>query len=219
MAYPYWAQPIPPQYDWGTASFQTLTNYAAQQPAAYAYANPDGSLRVAPIVATYSTLAQKRSCINGALPQDQAQYAGGAVVGAATRYFPAGNGGVGMVTSPMQTAAQASATGANEWHTVGVLRQGGSVWIHDPGYTIDSQIRLPQIPGTSNVTRLLGSNGFGNVNQVQVQGFGSTNAECMGRSAQWVDNVLGVVDATAPFPSNTFVAGQVCAGWQVVQQY
>lgn len=84
---------------------------------------------------------------------------------------------------------------------------------------MNSQTRLPMIPGTSNVTRLLNSTGFGTVNQVQVQGFGSTAQDCMGRSAQFVDNVIGAPGAVAPYPPNTFIAGQVTPGWQVVARY
>lgn len=215
MAAPYWTQPLPAQYGWAPTDYAALTQYAAQQPTAAAGLSP---LRVAPVVATYATLQQKQAAINGALPEDRAQYQDGVVVGSATRYYPAGLGGIGMVTSPLQNAAQASATGVNDWHTVGVLRQGGSVWIHDPAYTMDSQARLPMIPGTANVTRLLNSLS-GTVTEVQVQGWGSAGQECMGRSAQWVDNVLGVPGATAPFGLGTFVAGQATPGWQVVSRY
>jgi len=219
MASPYWNQPLPPQYNWGVHGFSNLASYAAQQPAAYAASAQPNPLRVAPIVATYATQQQRQNLITGALPVDRAQYGSGVVVGSATRYYPVGQGGIGMVTSLMQNAAQSSATGANNWHTVGVMRQGGTVWMHDPAYVMNSQQRLPQISGTSNVTRLINSSGFGNVNQIQVQGFGSANHECMGRSAQWVDNVLRVPNATNPYPPNSFIAGQTTPGWQVVQRY
>jgi hypothetical protein len=156
----YAAQPLQPPYDFSAGGFYSLTQYAAQQPAANTTA-----YRVAPIVATYPTAAQRMQAVNGALPQDRQQYQAGAVVGATTRYYPTGIGGVGMVTSPLQSAAQSSA-GSNDWHTVGVLRQGQTVWVHDPAYQMGSQARLPMIPGTSNVTRLFNSAGFGAISQV-----------------------------------------------------
>jgi hypothetical protein len=216
---PYWTQPLPPQYNWGTAGFLNLTNHAAQQPAIFAQTQPNETWRVAPVVATYTNAAQKQTYINGALPEDRAQYQGGVAISTASPYYPSTKGGIGMVTSPLQNASQVSETGVNDWHTVGFLRQQGTVWVHDPAYTMDSQSRLPMIPGTSNVTRLLNSSGFGNVNMVQVQGFGSENEDCMGRSAQWVDNVLRVSGATAPFPAGTFAPGVQTEGWQVVKRY
>lgn len=219
MASPYWNEPLPPQYSWGTSGFSNLTTYAAQQPAAYAASAAPGSLSIAPVVATYATAPQRQAMIAGALPEDQEQYKSGVVVGSATRYYPVRKGGIGMVTSLMQSAAQTSAVVVNDWHTVGVLRQGGTVWIHDPTYAMNSESRLPLIPGIANVTRLIDSNGFGVVSQIQVQGYSSTNQDCMGRCAQWVDNVLGVMNATNPYPPNTFIAGQLTPGWQIIQRY
>ncbi len=210
----YAAQPLQAPYDFGPSGFYGLTQYAVQQPG-----TNTTSYRVAPIVAAYPTAAHRSQAVSGALPLDQQQYQAGAVVGAATRYYPTTAGGVGMVTSPLQSAAQSSASGVNDWHTVGVLRQGQTVWVHDPAYQMHSQTRLPMIPGTSNVTRLLNSTGFGTVSQVQVQGFGSSQQDCMGRSAQWVDNVTNAPGAVAPYPPNTFVPGQVTPGWQVVARY
>jgi hypothetical protein len=138
MTQPYWNQPLSASYNWGSAGFQNLTDHAKQQQAAYAQAYPNSLFRVASIVATYSTSAQKQNYVNGAVPQDQAQYASGAVVGAATRFYPAGNGEIGMITSPLQNAAQSSSTGANDWHTVEVMRQQGTMWIHDPAYVMNS---------------------------------------------------------------------------------
>ena len=210
----YASQPLQAPYNFGPAGFYNLGQYAAQQPAA-----STSSYRVAPVVATYPTATHRTQAIAGALPHDVQQFQAGVAVGSATRYYPSGIGGVGLVASPLQSAAQSSSTGANEWHTVGVLRQGPTIWVHDPAYQPNSQTRLPMIPGTSNVTRLLNSAGFGTVNQVQVQGLGSPVPDCMGRSAQWVDNVIGAPGALAPYPIGTFVPGQVTPGWQVVQRY
>ena len=207
---PYTSQPLQAPYNFPPTGFYNLTQYANQQ----ANTNPS-TYSVAPIVATYSTAVQRTQTIQSAHPLDLQQAQAGVTVGSATRYYPSTQGGVGMVTSPLQSAKST----ANDWHTVGVLRQGSTVWVHDPAYQMNSQTRLPMIPGTSNVTRLLNSTGFGTVNQVQVQGFGSTAQDCMGRSAQFVDNVIGAPGAVAPYPPNTFIAGQVTPGWQVVARY
>ena len=124
-----------------------------------------------------------------------------------------------MVVSPMQNAAQASIGAANDWHTVGVLRQGQTAWVYDPAYSAGAYTRLPMIPGTSNVTRLFNSTGFGNITLVQVQGIGSPQLDCMGRSAQWVDNVIRAPHALAPYAPQTFVPGQPTPGWDIVQRF
>ena len=157
--------------------------------------------------------------INAAQPADRQQYEAGRAVSSATRYYPSTQGGVGIVASSFNNAVQAAASDAtNEWHTVGVLRQGPTVWIHDPGYAPGSQTRLPMVPGTANVSRLLNSPGFGQVAQVQIQGLGSTGPECMGRATQWVDNVIGAPTAPAPFPAGTFTPGHMGPGWEVISR-
>ena len=216
--YPYTADPLPQAYHFSPAGFVQLTQYAQGQHQYQNTNNPQG-LRVAPCVATYSTSTQRNTAINGALPDDVAQYQAGVVVGSATRYYPVTRGGVGMVASPYSNAAQSSAGVANEWHTVGVYRQGGTVWVHDPAYVNGSQTRLPMIPGSSNVTRLLETNGFGKVIEIQYQGLGCQEAECMGRSAQWVDHVIGAPGAVNPFQPGMFQLGVEGPGWQVISCY
>lgn len=213
-SYAYTTQPLEPQYTFAPGDFASLAQYAAQQPD-----TNTTPYRVAPILATYATAAQRTRAVTGALLQDRSQYEAGKVVGSTTRYYPYGIGGIGIVTSPMQSAAQASVGTYNDWHAVAVLRQGPTVWIYDPSYVIGSQTRLPMIPGTSNVTRLLNSTGFGTIDQIQVSGAGSDLPNCMGRSAQWVDNVIRAPTAVSPYPASYFVPGQVASGWQVVQRY
>lgn len=216
---PPWAtQPLPSQYDYGVGGFQQLAQYATQQHNTYNQMNTAQPIRVCPIVPSYASANQRTQHINNAHPADQLQYQAGSTVGAAVPYYPVGQGGIGMVTSMLGNAAYRAETSENDWHTVGVMRMGPTVWIADPGYVMDSQTRLPMIPGTANVSRLLNNKNFGNVDLVQVQGWSSNNADCMGRSAQWVDNVLGVPQATMPYPPGTFVTGQVTPGWQVVRQ-
>jgi hypothetical protein len=206
----YAAQPLQPPYNFTPTEFYNLSQYATQQP------NTNTTpYRVAPIIATYANQTQRLHAINNAYPEDRQQYTAGMSVNSATRYYPSGIGGVGMVTSSLQNTTQAS----NDWHTVGVLRHGQTVWVHDPQYVPGSQTRLPMIPGTANVTRLLNSPGFGAVNQVQVQGLAAAPGECMGRTAQWVDNVISAPGALAPYQPGHFIPGQVNNGWQVVQRY
>lgn len=205
---------LPPPSDFCPEDFARLAQYAAEQ-----HSSNSSPYQVAPVVAAYATSKQRIDAISGALPEDRAQYQAGVVVGSATRFFPAKRGGVGMVTSPLQGAAEASATSGNDWHTVGLLRRGASIWIYDPAYRMGSQSRLPNIPGTSNVTRLLGSTGFGAVTHVQVQGCGSEAQDCMGRAARWVDRVIGAAGTPNPYPEGTFVEGEATPGWDAVARF
>lgn len=221
-SYAYTTQPLSAPYNFGTGDYQQLTEYVKQQSQRAEQARQAGTnqttYRVAPVVATYSNQQQKTSSINGALPQDLGQYTAGSVVGSATRYYPVQNGGVGLVVSPFQNAAQASIGSSNDWHTVGVLRQGNTAWVYDPAYQMNSQQRLPMIPGTSNVGRLIQTFGKNGIQQIQVYGHGSTEQDCMGRSAQWLDNVVGAPGAVAPYPPNTFQPGLLTPGWQFVSR-
>jgi hypothetical protein len=217
MAFPipaYATQPLQAPYVFDPNSFAPFTGYIHGQAS-----NHNGSpYRACPVVATYSTGAVRNQAIATALPEAVPHYQAGVAVSSATRYYPSGQGGVGVVVSPMQNAAGVQ-MGLNDWHAVGVLRQKQTMWIQDPAYVTGSQDRLPNIPGTSNVTRLLNSHGFGAVNQIQVQGLGDTSVACMGRSAQFMDNVIGAPSAVAPYPPNYFVPNVVTPGWQVVARY
>jgi hypothetical protein len=217
MAFPipaYANQPLQAPYVFQINSFQPFTNYINGQ----ALNHNNSPYKACPVVASYASRPVRNHAIASAVPTDVDHYRAGVAVNTATRYYPSGQGGVGIVVSPLQNAAQAQ-TGLNNWHAVGVLRQGQTMWIHDPAYVTGSQERLPSIRGTSNVTRLLESHNFGAVNQIQVQGLSDTDAECMGRSAQFMDNVIRAPNAVAPYALNHFVPGTVTPGWQVVARY
>jgi hypothetical protein len=218
-ATPWYNQPLPLQYDFGTSGFAALAAYANQQPLANA-----SPYRVSPIVACYSTSVQRLNAIDSALPEDQPQYKAGCVVGSATRFYPSGTGGIGMVTSPYANAAISSATGSNEWHTVALLRHKDTVWIHNPAYTPSTTSsqpeRLSMIPGMSNVTRLLDSRGFGAITYIFIQGPDvpvQESMECMGRSAQWVDNVILAPTAAHALPAGYFQPGEAPPGYYLLQ--
>jgi hypothetical protein len=221
-ATPWYNQPLPPQYNYGIGGFATLAAYANQQ-----LLMNTSPYCVAPIVACYSTPTQRLTAINGALPADRPQYEAGRTVGSATRFYPTSTGGVGMVASPYANAAVSSATANNEWHTVGVLRHGDTVWVHNPAYAPPSanmslSQRLPVIPGMSNITRLLNSTGFGTINYLFIQGpdiLIQDSIECMGRSAQWVDNVISAPTATHPFPAGYFQPRQAPPGYYLLQRH
>lgn len=201
----YLTQPLPPPYNFGPYDFQALAQYAVQQPG-----TNQTTYEVCPIVASYRDQTQRNSFIARATPQDRAQYQAGRCVSTAANYYPATTGGIGMVTSPMQGAV---GTG-NDWHTVGVLRQNGTVWIYDPAYQMNSYNRLDRIPGTSNVSNLLRELNFNG--QILVQGQGSQQQDCMGRTAQWVDGVINAPGAPYIYPIGTFNPGEVTLGWQAI---
>jgi hypothetical protein len=195
---------LPP---FGPGDFARLAQYTASQREANC-----SPYEVAPVVATYASQQQRIQAIEGALPEDRAQYQAGVVVGSATRFYPARRGGIGIVVSPLQNTAQVSADASNEWHAVGVLRHGASLWVYDPAYRMDSHARLPMIPGVSNVMRLLNSTGFGNITYVQVRGDASESEDCMARAARWVDQVTSAGERT----DGPFIEGQPTPGWQVI---
>jgi hypothetical protein len=208
----YMTQPLQPPYDFGPGDFLALARYAETQPSQNA-----STYTVAPAIATYATARQRAQMIAGALPEEQASYRAGVTVSLAAQSYPASQGGVGMVTSPYLNGARSSAGDDPTWHTVGLLRQGNTAWVYDPAHTAGSQTRLPMIPGTTNVGRLLGQRA-NNITLVQVQGIGSPEQDCMGRSAQWVDNVIRAPGALAPYPAGFFVPGQVSPGWEAIRR-
>lgn len=54
----------------------------------------------------------------------------------AIKQLPAGVGGIAIVTSPLQNAAQLAK--ANEWHAAVVMRTGPDMWIFDPAFDINN---------------------------------------------------------------------------------
>lgn len=201
-----------PILDIGPGDFAQLAQYASNQ-----HKSNSSPYQVAPIIATYASQKHRLQSIKGALEEDRAQYEAGVTVSSATRFYPAQRGGVGMVTSPLQNSAEVSAGKGNDWHTVGVLRKGKSIWVYDPAYKMGSQTRLTTVPGVSSVIRLLGSEGFGSITQVQISGDSSEEADCMARAAEWVDRVIGA--GTEPYPEGSFVEGEATPGWQTVARF
>jgi len=147
---------------------------------------------------------------------DRRAYNAGASLSTVRPSFPA-SGGVGMITSRLENAAQAS-QGFNTWHTVGLLRIGTTAWIFDPMYVMGTYDRLSNIPGLANVVRLLGILGKTGVTEVQILGLGSELEECMGQSARWVDAVIRAPGAPYQYPEETFVVGQLTPGWQRLER-
>ena len=209
----YINQPLQAPYIFGADGFHQLAQYAKQQAS-----NNTSSYSVAPVVASYADAKAKNTAIKGALPEDQSQYQAGVTVSSAVIYYPVNRGGVGMVASSLQNAAQSSTTGQNEWHTVGILRRNKTVWVYDPAYQMNSFDRLSMVPGTSNVEKLFKSTIFGTVELIQIQGIGSNQLDCMGRTAQWVDNVIHAAGALDPYPDDTFKPGEVTEGWQRIKR-
>jgi hypothetical protein len=76
---PWYGQLLSPQYNYSVGGFAALTTYMSQQPS-----TNTSSYQMAPIVACYSTPAQRLGAINGALPADRPQYEAGQAVESAT---------------------------------------------------------------------------------------------------------------------------------------
>lgn len=207
-------QPLPPPYaTWGAQDFTTVATYMTTLPNQSQLPSP---YQVCPIIPSYRHQAQRNQIVqqSEAGPERLAAQMGSSV-SSAVCYFPAQQGGVGVVCSPFNSAVPSD---RNDWHMVGFLRQGNTAWVYDPGYAMDSQTRLPMIPGTSNVSRLLAQPAFSSVRHIQVQGAGLGELQCMGRSVQWVDNVNHHPHASMPYPPQTFIPGQLTPGWQWVQR-
>jgi hypothetical protein len=210
----FMTQPLPaPYHTWGPHDFSTVATYMTNLPNQSQLANP---YQVCPRIPTYSNQAQRSQIIQGSVnPTDRVAAQMGTTVSSAVPFFPSQRGGVGVVCSPLNSALPSD---TNDWHMVGFLRQGNTAWVYDPAYVMDSQTRLPMIPGTSNVSRLLAQPGLTAVRHVQVQGAGLAEPQCMGRSVQWVDNVNHHPHASMPYPPQTFIPGQLTPGWQWVQR-
>ena len=212
----YATQPPQPPYIFQVHQFKPFADYIKQQ--AEIHNATHQGYRACPTIACYGSDAARRSAIKTAPPAALADYTAGRTAISVTRHFPSTVGGVGIVVSPLQNAAQAQ-QGLNSWHAVGVLRHGQTLWIQDPSYVQGTQTRLPMIAGTSNVSRLISTNNFGAIHQIQVQGLSDTHARCMARSAQFMDNVIGAPGAMAPYPPNTFIPGILTPGWEIVQRF
>jgi hypothetical protein len=112
---------------------------------------------------------------------------------------------------------------------VGVLCHRDTVWVYNPAYAflptgagagVPEPQRLLIVSGMSNVTCLLDSTGFSTVNSLYIQGLDvpvQNSIECIGHSAQWVDNVTRASTATYPFSAGYFQPGQVLPGYYLLQ--
>jgi hypothetical protein len=198
-------QLLPEQYDFGTHGFLKLIAHIRRQ----SYWENKSGYTVCPLIATYANQEQRKAVITSAIRSDRAQCKAGAAISSTVKYYPSETGGIGIICSLYETGEHES-----QWHAVAMLRKKKTVWAFDPAYMMNSQARLSDIPGTANIINLLKFRAFGKVEMVQIQGVGSMDEDCMGRSAQWVDKVLGASTTTQPYPSETFISGVLTHGWQ-----
>ncbi|KFY76792.1 hypothetical protein V498_09501 [Pseudogymnoascus sp. VKM F-4517 (FW-2822)] len=54
----------------------------------------------------------------------------------ARKQLPAGLGGIAIITSPLQNAAQLAK--ANEWHAAVIMRKGATMWIFDLAFDLNN---------------------------------------------------------------------------------
>jgi len=201
-------QILPEEYDFGAHGFLQLVAHIRTQTCG---ANQSG-YTVCPLIATYANQAQRTAVITNAVPADRAQCKAGAAISTTVKYFPSKTGGIGIICSPIgETDLHES-----EWHAVAMLRKRKTIWIFDPAYVTNSKARLSDIPGTVNIINLINLKAFAKVEMIQIQGVGSMDEDCMGRSAQWVDSVLATSTKTQPYPCGTFVPGVLTHGWQEI---
>jgi hypothetical protein len=173
--------------------------------------SPPGVMPV-PVVATYASARDKKSEVNSN-PKDSSAWLAakaGATLSVATPKWPARRAVLGVVTSSMSNATEHQAS-ESRWHTVAMAREGNTVWVHDPDYSLANKYassspnyrrRVALVPGISMVKALIDQ--WPGVDGIWLQGppttFAQGQQQCMGRSALWVEHTL---QGTAPWPPNT----------------
>lgn len=201
-------EPLPEQYDFGTRDFLRLVAHIRLQSS---YANRSG-YTISPLIATYENQKQRKAVLTKAIRSDRAQCKAGAAISTTVKFYPSKTGGIGIICSPLYSQDGHE----SEWHAVAMLRKRKTVWIFDPAYVMNSQVRLSEIPGTANIIHLLNFKAFGRVEMIQIQGVGSMDVDCMGRSAQWIDWVAGTSEQKSFCPIGTFIPGVLSHGWQEI---
>ncbi len=112
----------------------------------------------------------------------------------AIKQLPAGVGGIAIVTSPLQNAAQLAK--ANEWHAAVVMRTGPDMWIFDPAFDINNLPKdglLARVRGliiAQNIWTAIGVKGAP-IQNCYIQGIKEEEEPtCLGRSIQFVERFL-----------------------------
>lgn len=159
------------------------------------------TIHVAQKIATYTSDAQRRSWIKSVTGDhnEVANYSIGVTISSASREWPAGRKTVGLVCSSMSNVVR-TAAGNNDWHVVGMAREGKDVWIHNSEYIQGSynlrpnrtSLRLRDVRGLSILISLIKTY-MPTVEFVYLQGppkgFQEGLQQCMGRSIAWVEAV------------------------------
>jgi hypothetical protein len=205
---PFYAQPLPAPLNFNPQTdFLNLVNWAA------ALAPSADPPRVKPVavIATYPRGQDKKAEIAATSTQaEQAAAEAGVVLSSAKSHWPAKQPVVGVVVSRLSSAVDLQ-EGRNDWHAVAMARDGDTVWVHDPEYSLYSEYassapeyrrRVALVPGTRMVQALIQE--WNGVKGVWFQGppdaFTQDQQQCMGRSALWVEQTL---NGTLPWPPNT----------------
>jgi hypothetical protein len=226
MATPQPSELSPPLLRLCRGDFTEITAHLASLRNTRAAGSALAALRPVPFVTAFRTAALQEELSKAALPEDvgcptfsplltfrsciltsSLQRPHYRICRAAARLrtqLPSGGGGVALVTSPYQNAAQARE--GNDWHAVGVVRRGNTIWIFNPEFVESDYasalqpLRLASIRGVRIVQSLVQSIGAhgAHIQYCFISGLGERDRlVCVGQSVQWIE---GVLDGSNPDP-------------------
>lgn len=72
------------------------------------------------------------------------------------------------------------------------------------------------VPGTTCVSSLFDVLGKNSIDQVRIQGRGDPTQNCMGRTAQWVDNIIGAPWSSSLYAVQTWDPRTQTVEWEVI---
>ncbi|OBT49505.1 hypothetical protein VE04_10134, partial [Pseudogymnoascus sp. 24MN13] len=179
-----------------TTHLQSLTNQRADE---------HRTMKFAPFITAFQSYGRKLQTIAAAPEEDKPFYEVCETVPNARKQLPAGLGGIAIITSPLQNAAQLAT--ANEWHAAVVMRKGATMWIFDPAFDLNNPPKdslLTRAKGlviAQNIWTEIGRNGA-RIQNVYIQGVGENEEPtCLGRSIQFVERFLNG-SITEPFKAD-----------------
>ncbi|KFY61887.1 hypothetical protein V496_04820 [Pseudogymnoascus sp. VKM F-4515 (FW-2607)] len=91
---------------------------------------------VQPFAVEAVNYGRKLQTIAAAPEEDKPFYEVCETVTNARKQLPAGLGGIAIITSPLQNAAQLAK--ANEWHAAVIMRKGATMWIFDLAFDLNN---------------------------------------------------------------------------------
>lgn len=154
------------------------------------------SINVATVIAMYTNKQRRDSCISATPTELKPNAEIGVTAASAAKQWPATGRIVGVVCSPMSNTVQLM--NEDNWHMVGMAREGDTIFIYDTEFTPDDTIlkkgALPRLPlGMTVVKFLIKEHMPKRIKSVWItrpsKKYEGGKLECMGRSMAWVQAV------------------------------